>query len=157
MQHHLSAISKQARPALRPYPLFDRPTAKCLLETCPWLANAECSQRAPVLLYTARPFLSVHSEHASCCMQVYKGTWLGQVVAIKVLDGAAAASQKARKEVRQCMPVHGVIWVCCMSIGQLFKSTFMIGHMHSSIEGQCWSALPEPTLKALKFARSTNL
>ncbi|KAL0030370.1 hypothetical protein WJX77_012508 [Trebouxia sp. C0004] len=29
---------------------------------------------------------------------VYEGTWLGQVVAIKVLDGAAAASQKAMKE-----------------------------------------------------------
>ncbi len=39
-------------------------------------------------------------------MQVYEGTWLGQVVAIKVLDGAAAASQKAMKEVRQCVPVH---------------------------------------------------
>ncbi|KAL0042960.1 hypothetical protein WJX79_005243 [Trebouxia sp. C0005] len=29
---------------------------------------------------------------------VYEGTWLGQLVAIKVLDGAAAASQKAMKE-----------------------------------------------------------
>jgi len=53
-------------------------------------------------------------------MQVYEGTWLGQVVAIKVLYGAAAASQKAMKEVRQCILVHahhgmhGAIWVCCM-------------------------------------------
>lgn len=33
------------------------------------------------------------------CMQVYEGQWQGQTVAIKVLDGAAAASQKAMKEV----------------------------------------------------------
>ena len=32
-------------------------------------------------------------------MQVYEGQWQGQTVAIKVLDGAAAASQKAMKEV----------------------------------------------------------
>ena len=57
-------------------------------------------------LCTASPCLSVHSEHATCCMQVYEATWLGQVVAIKVLDGAAAASQKAMKEVGQCVPVH---------------------------------------------------
>ena len=53
-------------------------------------------------------------------MQVYEGTWLGQVVAIKVLDGAAAASQKAMKEVSQCILVcahhgtHAATWVCCM-------------------------------------------
>ena len=40
-------------------------------------------------------------DRASCagCMQVYEGEWQGQTVAIKVLDGAAAASQKAMKEV----------------------------------------------------------
>ena len=32
-------------------------------------------------------------------MQVYEGKWQGQTVAIKVLDGAAATSQKAMKEV----------------------------------------------------------
>ena len=32
-------------------------------------------------------------------VQVYEGTWQRQVVAIKVLDGAAAASQKAMREV----------------------------------------------------------
>ena len=129
MQHHMSAMSKQARPALRPPALFDRLTAKCLLEACLWLANAECSQCTPVLLYTARPFLSVHSEHASSCIQVYEGTWLGQVVAVKVLDGAAAASQKAMKEVRQCIPVcahhgtNGAIWVCCMFTGHSISDT----------------------------------
>lgn len=45
----------------------------------------------------------VHFCCASCYhvgwMQVYEGQWHGQTVAIKVLDGAAAASQKAMKEV----------------------------------------------------------
>ena len=35
-------------------------------------------------------------------VQVYEGQWQGQTVAIKVLDGAAAASQKAMKEVTPC-------------------------------------------------------
>ncbi len=62
-------------------------------------------------------------------MQVYEGTWLGQVVAIKVLDGAAAASQKAMKEVRQCIPLHahhsmhGAIWFCCMFTGHDISET----------------------------------
>ena len=34
-----------------------------------------------------------------CCLQVYEGQWRGQTVAIKVLDGAAATSQKAMREV----------------------------------------------------------
>lgn len=39
------------------------------------------------------------SQYHVGCMQVYEGQWQGQTVAIKVLDGAAAASQKAMKEV----------------------------------------------------------
>lgn len=39
------------------------------------------------------------SQYHIGCMQVYEGQWQGQTVAIKVLDGAAAASQKAMKEV----------------------------------------------------------
>lgn len=113
-------------------------TSKTSLEAIPSicqtdLQNAFCEHPSGLLalsildahlsLCTMSPCLSVHGEHASCCTQVYEGTWLGQVVAIKVLDGAAAASQKAMKEVRQCIPlhahpyVHGVLYVCSMSTG----------------------------------------
>ena len=35
----------------------------------------------------------------SVCVKVHEGTWQGHLVAVKVLDGVAAASQKAMREV----------------------------------------------------------
>lgn len=40
---------------------------------------------------------------------MYEGQWQGRTVAIKVLDGAAAASQKAMKEVDSSLFFHNLL------------------------------------------------
>ena len=57
---------------------------------------------------------AMHAHRHNKCynigwVQVYEGQWQGRTVAIKVLDGAAAASQKAMKEVDLSLFFHNLL------------------------------------------------